>query len=1089
MLPQYEIMEILGRGGMGAVYKGRQKSLKRLVAIKILPLDAADDEMKFVERFQNEAQTMAAMNHPAIVSVYDFGETPDGLLYFIMEYVDGTDVQKMIQASGKLSGDYALAITAHVCDALSYAHKRGVIHRDIKPANILIDQEGHIKVADFGLAKMDDPSMTSGLTKSNMAMGTPDYVAPEVLTAGMVADHRADLYAVGVMLYQMLTGEVPRGMFKLPSQKGIGSDPRFDEIICKAMEQDRDERYQSAGDLRRALDVILTTPQAKSEGTGVVKAIDIPLKPMAKGSSPPGETNAAKQAPPRQAASSKTKAPPKKRSSATSTWLGIGGIAALLVVSGVVWMKGNPTPSSEAPTGVSQTEALFDGLTFSGWRTTNGTEPEASWRVEAGRLMSSKISVLRTVEEFGDCEFDFEWRVGAGGNGGVFYHVLGDHLAAPELQLCDPANSGNTPSGGLFGVVQPLSDASKPIGEWNTGRLVVRGSLSEHWINGQKVCAYDTASADFRAKLAASKFAGKPQFGAGSRGALALQSNGGEVAYRNLRIQRSNAKPAVKTVPDVLWTDWLGPRLAKGQFANKPDLVVEKDGITSNQLVTSIRFDEGTVVRGPVRMTYLLRESEWTQVVFSINPLTNETYRAEDKGSELRLFRCGKDGANQMMLASENIPAAISRTAERTLEFAVDGNVLRATVNGTFSLSAQDATLATESGSFHSIAFKKGLLLKKVEIAAEGAQGIGTSKGGAAGSSPAASTIPWTDWMGSSFARGQFRQSGFVAEKDGITTDQESRGVTLMEDHALEGPVRLTYQLRDSKGAKIIFRNLLSRDMYVAEDSGIELNVYRVGDGGIKKTMLASEKYPATLSRTGDRTLEFRVEGDALKATVNGTFSLSARDATLTAGPGSFGGVDFRKGLLLKKVEIATDGVSGNRISAGSATPPRPATAWTDWLTPKLASGTFDGGQWKREPEGFTTGQSIAGYEVLPAATRDGAMRVTFALRGSEGVMINVRDTKVGNGSHQYTAQYTGTSLYIAHASSRLITEPMPKELRDRPDHTLEFRFEGENLIAILNDTHRITARHSQLTEGRCALVLTKGVLVKKIEVQTLSPP
>ncbi len=269
-LPQYEVLEILGCGGMGAVYKARQKSLKRLVAIKILPLGMADDEFQFVERFQNEAQTMAQMNHPAIVNVYDFGETADGLLYYVMEFVDGTDVQKMIQASGRLRSEHALSITAHVCDAIAYAHKRGVIHRDIKPANILIDQEGHIKVADFGLAKMHDPAEISGLTKTNMAMGTPDYVAPEVLVTGMVADHRADLYAVGVMLYQMLTGEVPRGMFKLPSQKGIGADPRFDEIICKAMEQDREDRYQSATEVRLALDAILTTPMPKNDGTGVI---------------------------------------------------------------------------------------------------------------------------------------------------------------------------------------------------------------------------------------------------------------------------------------------------------------------------------------------------------------------------------------------------------------------------------------------------------------------------------------------------------------------------------------------------------------------------------------------------------------------------------------------------------------------------------------------------------------------------------------------------------------------------------------------------------------------------------------------------
>jgi serine/threonine protein kinase len=345
MLPQYEVIDILGRGGMGAVYKARQKSLKRLVAIKILPLGMADDEMKFVERFQNEAQTMAAMNHPAIVSVYDFGETANGLLYFIMEYVDGSDVHKLIQASGKLSGEYALAITAHVCDALSYAHKRGVIHRDIKPANILIDQEGHIKVADFGLAKMDDPSQTSGLTKTNMAMGTPDYVAPEVLVTGMVADHRADLYAVGVMLYQMLTGEVPRGMFKLPSQKGIGSDPRFDEIICKAMEQDREERYQSAMDVRHALDVILTTPQPKDDGTGIVSASQIPQKPVAKQPRPPGERS---QAPAQNAvAAPKAKAPPKKQSPAT-LWLSIGGIVAVLGVTGFLVLGDKPKPQAIA---------------------------------------------------------------------------------------------------------------------------------------------------------------------------------------------------------------------------------------------------------------------------------------------------------------------------------------------------------------------------------------------------------------------------------------------------------------------------------------------------------------------------------------------------------------------------------------------------------------------------------------------------------------------------------------------------------------------------------------------------------------------
>ncbi len=414
MLPQYEIMEILGRGGMGAVYKGRQKSLKRLVAIKILPPDAADDEMKFVERFQNEAQTMAAMNHPAIVSVYDFGETANGLLYFIMEYVDGSDVHKLIQASGKLSGEHALAITAHVCDALDYAHKRGVIHRDIKPANILIDQEGHIKVADFGLAKMDDPSQTSGLTKTNMAMGTPDYVAPEVLSPGMVADHRADLYAVGVMLYQMLTGEVPRGMFKLPSQKGIGSDPRFDQIICKAMEQDREERYQSAMDVRRALDVILTTPQPKDDGTGIASASQIPQKPVAKGPRSLGEKNS----PPPQRDSEKKPADksvraPAKKASATSTSLGIGGIVAVLGVAAFFVFSGKTKPASESAS--PDSSAAQSSTSPDSWTDRLGAMTWAApWSMKDGAVAATTSLALQNLGSVTDGAIRIRARVAEG---------------------------------------------------------------------------------------------------------------------------------------------------------------------------------------------------------------------------------------------------------------------------------------------------------------------------------------------------------------------------------------------------------------------------------------------------------------------------------------------------------------------------------------------------------------------------------------------------------------------------------------------------------------------------------------------------
>jgi len=266
ILPQYEIIKMLGRGGMGAVYMGRQISLDRPVAIKILSAALGEADVGFTERFKNEAKAMAKLNHPGIVSVHDFGEAPGGLLYIVMEYVDGTDVARMIAANGRLHTEHAMAITAHVCDALAYAHERGIIHRDIKPANIMVGYDGAVKVADFGLAKVDGPlGNTHGLTQTGVAMGTMHFMAPEMLILGSAVDQRADIYAVGVMLFQMLTGKLPHGMFEMPSMQVKGLDPRYDGIIARSLREDREMRYQSAGELRRDLDAIVTQPVVKAD--------------------------------------------------------------------------------------------------------------------------------------------------------------------------------------------------------------------------------------------------------------------------------------------------------------------------------------------------------------------------------------------------------------------------------------------------------------------------------------------------------------------------------------------------------------------------------------------------------------------------------------------------------------------------------------------------------------------------------------------------------------------------------------------------------------------------------------------------------
>ena len=274
--PQYEIVGVLGRGGMGAVYKGWQKSLDRFVAIKILPPEVQDFDPNFAERFKHEAKAMARLSHPAICPVFDAGETPDGLLYFVMEFIDGGDLSQKIAAQGRFAPAEAVAIAGTICDALQFAHASGIVHRDIKPSNILLNQHGQWKVADFGLAKLlGQPN--DDLTLSDTSMGSAGFASPEALTDGAHVDHRADIYAVGVILYEMLTGRIPRGAFEMPSQFVPGLDPRFDAIVVKAMQPDRERRYGTAREMRADLDGIVAVAASTSGTFAIPERVPLAL--------------------------------------------------------------------------------------------------------------------------------------------------------------------------------------------------------------------------------------------------------------------------------------------------------------------------------------------------------------------------------------------------------------------------------------------------------------------------------------------------------------------------------------------------------------------------------------------------------------------------------------------------------------------------------------------------------------------------------------------------------------------------------------------------------------------------------------------
>jgi serine/threonine protein kinase len=292
--PQLEILECLGRGGMGVVYKARQKSLNRLVALKLLAPERAHDP-QFADRFEKEARALAALNHPNIVTIHDHGQS-GGFYYLLMEYVDGVTLRQLLLKE-RMAAREALAIVPQICDALQYAHDAGIVHRDIKPENILLDRRGRVKVADFGLAKIvaavydrrdDDVEMrrsqTAGtdLTEAGQVMGTPQYMAPEQVEHPQAVDHRADIYSLGVVFYQMLTGELPGQKIEPPSRKVV-IDVRLDEVVLRALEKEPERRYQQVSDVKTMVETIVTTPSpVPPAGTGGSPVREQPKPP------PPG---------------------------------------------------------------------------------------------------------------------------------------------------------------------------------------------------------------------------------------------------------------------------------------------------------------------------------------------------------------------------------------------------------------------------------------------------------------------------------------------------------------------------------------------------------------------------------------------------------------------------------------------------------------------------------------------------------------------------------------------------------------------------------------------------------------------------------
>ena len=262
---RYEILGELGRGAMGVVYKARDPQIDRMVAVKTIALRGQDEEAEkeFRLRFQNEAKAAGRLHHPGIVAVFDVGEDPETSdPYIVLEYVAGEALNRILARERKFPLDRALQLAQELAEALDYAHAQGVTHRDIKPGNILVTQDGHPKIADFGIAKLN----LAHLTIPGKLLGTPAYMAPEQLS-GTAADGRSDLFSLGVILYAMVTGHSPfQGdsattvCFKVANREPVPASaldlnlPReLDTVISRAMAKDPKRRYQKGAELAAAI--------------------------------------------------------------------------------------------------------------------------------------------------------------------------------------------------------------------------------------------------------------------------------------------------------------------------------------------------------------------------------------------------------------------------------------------------------------------------------------------------------------------------------------------------------------------------------------------------------------------------------------------------------------------------------------------------------------------------------------------------------------------------------------------------------------------------------------------------------------------
>jgi serine/threonine protein kinase len=387
---RYELGEILGFGGMSEVHLARDVRLHRDVAVKVLRADLARDP-SFYLRFRREAQNAAALNHPAIVAVYDTGEaetTAGPLPYIVMEYVDGITLRDIVHNDGPIEPRRAIEIIADACQALNFSHQHGTIHRDVKPANIMISKAGAVKVMDFGIAKAIADA-GNPVTQTAAVIGTAQYLSPEQ-ARGETVDARSDVYSLGCVLYEVLTGEPPfvgdspvavayqhvREDPVPPSERNPALSPELDAVVIKALAKNPDNRYQTAADMRTDLIRVHSgeQPEAPKVFTDAERTSLISATPS-NGRAQPTDRIPATHQP--------TYVPPKERNPAIGRWFAVVAVLAVLTVVVTVvlnFVGGNPRDVQIPDLKGQAYDDAVVSLQNLGFKTTRQNNPDSTIR-------------------------------------------------------------------------------------------------------------------------------------------------------------------------------------------------------------------------------------------------------------------------------------------------------------------------------------------------------------------------------------------------------------------------------------------------------------------------------------------------------------------------------------------------------------------------------------------------------------------------------------------------------------------------------------------------------------------------------------